>query len=79
MPGGAQESSPGRKSGVSYHKNTVVGQFGLAKLALLTEPSSFARLGRADSEMKHVKNKDFFDMFLRSAVAPDAGINSGEK
>jgi len=27
--------------------------------------SSFARLRRADSEMKHVKNRDFFDMFLR--------------
>jgi hypothetical protein len=33
--------------------------------SLTTEPSSFARLRRADSEMKHVKNRDFFDMFLR--------------
>jgi hypothetical protein len=36
---------------------------------------NFARLRRADSEMKHVKNKDFFDMFLRSAVAPDPEVN----
>jgi len=47
-------------------------------LASITEPSSFARLRRADSEMKHPKNKGFCGMFLRSAVAPDAGVNLGD-
>ena len=41
-------------------------QFGpIGRYNSITEPSSFARLRRADSEMKHVKNKDFSDMFLR--------------
>jgi len=40
-----------------------------------TEPSSFARLRRADNEMKHAKHKGFCGMFLRSAVAPDTGVN----
>jgi len=35
----------------------------------MSEPSSFARLRRADSEIKHAKNKGFYGMFLRRAVA----------
>jgi len=48
----------------------------LASVDALTEPSSFARLRRADNEMKLAdpKNKGFCGMFPRSAVAPDAGV-----
>jgi hypothetical protein len=41
----------------------------MALHTLHSEPSSFARLRRADCEMKHVKNKDFLTCF-EGAVAP---------
>ena len=62
-------------------RGTVENVTGILQLHLVrimtlgTEPSSFARLRRADSEMKYVKNMDCFDMFLRSAVAPDPQVN----
>src|SRR5437764_1340038 len=43
----------------------------------VSEPSSFARLRRADSEIKHAKNKGFYGMFLRRAAATGSSSFAG--